>query len=405
MLSAFAFGLGVAFWPGIASASIAPRWALLSVGLPLILARTRVSTTPGHWLLFALWAWAAISLLWTLVPYDGVNALWQLSLMAAAFLIGAELPSLRPIYLGLSAAMGVCALISLFQLAGHSPVPEVVTPGGLFLNKDMMAEVAAPVLVAATLLRLSPLAKAGALLGPLICVVSAGYRGAILGLVVALLAWLWDRSKLMIVAIILACVVLLAVDGERATRLPSIAERAAIWRDTIDGLTLWGRGVGSFYSAYPEHATRENTAINRPDHAHDEPLEYAFELGLPGVLLLGALVLLAMAGPRFNRVVLACLLGESLVGFPLHLPITAFLAALVAGRLCGGGHRLRRYEPLRRASGFLARPCAALADGIGLRCRDGEPAFPLGPRDAQEPRPRGSDRASIHPAAALESGH
>jgi O-antigen ligase len=127
--------------------------------------------------------------------------------------------------------------------------------------------------------------------------------------------------------------------------LPS---RVAVWKDTaklVRAHPVWGAGPGSFQDAY----TRVQTShlAMRLNHAHNDYLEFAAEWGVPGALLLLALVggVLASALRNLRRaprgenwfLLLGCcggvlsLLLHSAVDFNLHIPANALLFAVLLG--------------------------------------------------------------------------
>jgi O-antigen ligase len=124
--------------------------------------------------------------------------------------------------------------------------------------------------------------------------------------------------------------------------------RWAIWKDTL-GLVEkhpWvGTGLGTFSVAYPSVQTA--FAGRFVSHAHNDYLEFASDLGIPGALLLfGTVFYLLLQSARnfrgdesrFGRtLVLGCfgsLLGillHSLTDFNLHIPANALVFVVVLG--------------------------------------------------------------------------
>jgi O-antigen ligase len=124
--------------------------------------------------------------------------------------------------------------------------------------------------------------------------------------------------------------------------------RLAIWKDTlglIEDHPWLGTGLGTFSIAYPSVQTA--FAGRFVSHAHNDYLEFASELGIPGTLLLFGAVfyLLLQSAGSFRRnengfgraVALGCfgsLLGillHSLTDFNLHIPANALVFAVVLG--------------------------------------------------------------------------
>lgn len=358
ILGAFAFLLTVTFVPWFADAATLPRWALLSVGVPILLLNAPIRPTIAHLLGGLVIAWAALSLCWTPLIYDGLNELWKLTLMGGLFCLGANLPSLRPVLIGLGLGFAVNSGFSIAQEFGWEGVSQAVVPGGLFSNHNLLAYAAAPVLVGLLLERLWLLA---ALTAPSVFVIGSfgtTARGPLVVLAVAAAGWLWTRHRLasaLLVFVMIDCLIWSLLFGGHGDQ----SQRLAIWADTSDGLTWVGRGAGSFYYAFPEHAARYSTLFSRPAQAHNDYLQLLFELGPIGLLLAGTFALTLIGEACTERTVLLCIAMEAAIDFPLHLPTTAFLGSLAAGCLCGVRHFLRHDLPagrdlLRRGMGAVA---------------------------------------------------
>lgn len=350
-LGAFFFALSVAYLPGAFNASTAGRWALLSIGVPLLLwCAVLPPATLAHQIGAVLLGWAALSLWWTPSIYDGLDALWKLFVLAGLFLIGTAQVSLRPVFVGLGIGMAVNAGIAIAQWYGWEGIYTLGVPAGLYINKNSLAEAAALTLIGVIGYRLWWLVPA-----VLPCIVLTGGRAAMAGLAVAAMAWLWPRSRLAVLTI--AGVGLAYCIGHLGDF--SVADRFDIWRDTMAGLTPLGRGVGSFFTVYPENAFYKDLLNSRPAHAHNDFLEMAFDLG-PAVILYVALLAVALAAPRpVERAVLLAFTTEACFAFPLHLPVTAAVAALAAGHLCGAWAPVRHSLADRRVAygdGALAFP-------------------------------------------------
>ncbi|MBI4459252.1 MAG: O-antigen ligase family protein, partial [Acidobacteria bacterium] len=124
--------------------------------------------------------------------------------------------------------------------------------------------------------------------------------------------------------------------------------RSAIWTDTaalIRERPLWGTGLGTFGIVYPQVQT---TALNFVvDHAHNDYLEIATELGIPGAILLFGLILVVLGrtvaafynAPRHQDrfLLLGCcgsilaLLFHSFTDFNLQIPANAAIFAMILG--------------------------------------------------------------------------
>lgn len=356
-----AFVLSIAFVPYISDAATAPRWALLAILVPVACAYLGSLDRPPKLAPLPLWlgglflAWAAVSALWTHGPYEAVRDAGELAILAGLFWVGGSLSSLKPIFVGLGFGMALNSAIVVAQtswvpaalsLPPTWPIPEIASPGGLFLSNNFVAEPAAMVIVGLLAYRLWWLAVLSA---P--CVLATGARGALAGLAIAGIVCVWRRSRLFaILAMVgLAFAGLYAFAGRAP--LSSIQQRLDIWQDTIAGLTFWGRGIGSFYNDFASHATHQNLLWTRPAQAHNDFLQIAYEFGVPGLILFLALCVAAMR-QGIERLVLVVFFVEACFGFPFHVPVTAALAAVTAGHLC------RVWVPVRR-----------VIDGRGSRIR------------------------------------
>lgn len=122
----------------------------------------------------------------------------------------------------------------------------------------------------------------------------------------------------------------------------SLRERLAMWDVTADAIATYGlagTGLGTFPAVYAMHedpAQVDRTIVN---HAHNDYLEWALELGLPGALLILLLLgwwAVRAAAPWSQRapaayaraasIASAALLAHSIVDYPLR---TAALAAVM----------------------------------------------------------------------------
>ncbi len=337
-----AFLATVAYVPGIPGAAVTGRWAVLALAVPLLFP-AMVRVTVGHLALLLFVLGSALSLAWSPAIFAAVPALVYLLVFAGLFCVGSELPSLRPVYAGAALGLVPSSLVAISQhwfgwsgvlQYGCVPASFCTVPAGLFFNPNFMAELA--VLVCAGLIAERmwwglPLIAPAMLL--------PGARGALLALGFALLVWTGRRWVMALGALGLALAVAVAIQS--GFRVQSVAERFALWRDTLDGLTVFGSGIGSFYTLYPSFATRTDTLFARSDHVHNDGLELIFEAGL-GAALFAVVVLCAFRYGRDlgARLVFTGFCVIAAFGFPLHLPATVLLGALAAGHLCADGPRM-----------------------------------------------------------------
>lgn len=76
----------------------------------------------------------------------------------------------------------------------------------------------------------------------------------------------------------------------------SLFERVLIWRAAlrmIEEAPWYGRGIGTFHQIYPRYRDPRDTSAGQ--YAHNDLLQYWFELGYPGLVLLLALAVAAAA--------------------------------------------------------------------------------------------------------------
>ena len=327
----FSLGLftSAAYWPGIFSPAMVPKWIALSCLAPgLLLWRDQpLRLTKAHLFGSVLILWAACSVLWSIAPLDSLNGLWLTAILPAiCFCLGSQTPSLRPLFIGLGCGMAVSSAVAIGQGAGWFVLPEVAGPSGLFINRNFMAEAAVLVLVWLIAERVWWLAV---LVMPAVALVEA--RGALLALGACLAVLLWKTRSPVIGGLLAATVALFCyATFDRGTA--TMVERADIWTEASQGIVaspaglIFGHGIGTFGSVlHPEHA--DGVA----QHAHNDILELVWDLGLVG-LGLGALFVRQLFGPLNSaRLVLVAVAVEALFAFPLQLPVTLAVAALAAG--------------------------------------------------------------------------
>jgi O-antigen ligase len=137
--------------------------------------------------------------------------------------------------------------------------------------------------------------------------------------------------------------------GNISNEYASVGEsRASLWKGTaqlIEGHPLFGSGLGTFPIAF---TAVQSTFLGKfVNHAHNDYLEIANDLGIPAaILLFGSIVMLfvrlarktASAEARFERAVtlgcmgsIAAILLHSLTDFNLYIPANALLFSLVLG--------------------------------------------------------------------------
>jgi len=283
--------------------------------------------TLTHLLGLTFLSWATLSLLWTPNLPDSWNELIQLLIVGEAFVLGARLNTLKPIFMGLSLGLAISSLIII------SPLQQLVSSQhvsihleGLLGNRNMLAEAAVLTLIGCIGYRLWWFIPG---LLPAIFMPSMA-RGALLGLLAAFGIWLWSRSRILAGLLALSSIFVVAILVDMRTA--SALQRWEIWTDTLKGLTFKGYGIGSFYFLYPFISNTFDITVARPEHPHNEILEIWFELGVIGLALWAAIWATAFrSADGISRCILGAFLVIAMLAFPSHVPFTAFVAALVLG--------------------------------------------------------------------------
>lgn len=332
--------VAVAFVPGLPSASTAPRWAVLLIGIPLLLiSGARILMTPAHWFGLAFVAFCGASLLWSPVPASTLGDLFHLLVLAGAFVLGAQASDREwgKVWDWLAIGVSVSAPIAIAQALGWDGVETVSRPpiAGLFLSKAFLAQAGMVALIPAIYRR-----RWWFVPGPLVCVVLPLARETIVVAAVVISLVLLARVRIRTAAAAigaLLCAVaffLLVIDIQDFYRLESLNNRLVMWQFSLANLTPFGWGLGVYGDLLPIF-----------EFAHNEPIHFAFELGIGSAFLWAAVIYSLGARIELERLVLVAILVMCCFTFPLHMPLTAFMAALVAGRLADHRYRGRRGEP------------------------------------------------------------
>lgn len=358
-LAVLGFLVGVAYWPGIMSAAVAPRWWLIGLGGALLLWRVRVEATLGHALGAAFLLWCGLTYLWSVSPNDTLGELVKLLALGAVFCVAAQARDLRRFYLALGLAVLVNLPISVaqayFEVAlwrSHVTGAFNETAGGFFHNKNMLAEFAMLALIPALFARdwwlVLPLALV------LLVTQSVGV-GLALVLVAVVQVALWARREagylgaalvLLAGVLLIGTLVWLDLFVLRPSRIEGYDSRLVMWQIAWANSGLLGWGLGSFAPLLPQF-----------EWAHNEYLHLLFELGAPSLLIWALLFGAVGVADEPERSILLALLAAAAVSYPFHMPATAFVAAVVAGRVWGAHARLVELQPARRApaAGGLCR--------------------------------------------------
>jgi hypothetical protein len=330
MTALLAFVVTVACLSPLPDGSVGARWAVLSVGVPLLLCYA-----PTHCVMIALAvvAWPAVTLAWSPDPLVGVELWWHFLLLAAVVAIAPV--NMRPVYLAIGIGLAINSAVVVQQLGGAEPVEHLagMNATGLFFNKNQQNDFVA--LATIGLLSVGPVGWALAAVAALPLTVAPLSRAPLMALCSAGAAAAGRRWPLLIPAgVVLAAGLLLAFVGMPG-RLVSNAQRAQTWLDMAGNLTFFGHGLGSFQWAYPEM-----------EYAHSDMLQIVYELGAPGIAaMIAGICYILWSGPGIERLVVLAFMVEGLFDFVLYQPATGFLAALAAGHILRVRAGLRRPVP------------------------------------------------------------
>jgi hypothetical protein len=334
----WAFAVAVAFIPGIMSAAILPRWAVIMIGAPLVsrLSLDRLSQAMQYVLVLGL-SWAACSILVSPDPMNGALLFFFMVAIVGAFLAASELETIDDAMTGLALGVGVSSIVCLLYLAGVQVASQATpNPAGLFYNSEVLAEFAAPVFLWTVISKRWPLAAM-----TFVPVAVCNSRIALLVVAVGLLYAYWPRSRLLGVSLVVALFVCasVALVALGQGKINTAGLRVVVWLATLLAATPLGNGLGWFEAAHPAE-----------QFAHSDAIQAINELGLGSVFLaaIPVLILRSNRGTNAERAVFIAICVEAIVSFPLHVPGTAFVAALVAGYLAGSRTPVFVGRPERR---------------------------------------------------------
>lgn len=382
--------------------------------------------------------WCVASLFWTHNHYEWAeDALRAASCAGTYFLASRGLPAAtdrRRLIDALVLAGGLVAMIGLGQqLLGVTVIPQVSPPAATFASRNVAASVAVVLFPASAVALIGARSRRAALFPALVAALLLAFvfhtatRSAWLavGGELVLLAAIGRRlavggfgGRWGIVSVSLAMTILLASLGPHGLSSPgsrafsistetirgttasaerlelpdkarSVSLRLGVWRDTLRLIAAHpfvGVGLGNFKVFYPERAqVKLRDGAGQPlfaDHAHNEYLQAAAELGLVGLGLIGWwLVEIVIAASRALRrataedtapaiaaIGLAGLAIDCVFAFPLHRGVTACVGACYLGLLGGApAGTAVAHPPLRRWAPLYAIIFLAVAAWSMLR--------------------------------------
>ena len=313
----------LAFWPGILGAATSPRWWVIAVGMGLLFPFSQLSRIPNQiWTLLTL-SFAGIFL--SIHNPVGLGEGIKFLLLVLAFIWGMSLPNLTKVISGFATGLAINSILVIAQTLGWNFLPawESAGPAGLFYNREVLAELAAPILVwglarnnwTIVLSSISPL---------LLCQSRVAVIAAIVGIFAAGNLPLKKYAPVIIVFPLLLITIVIVLFT--SFKIASLFDRFSIWQLAISEILPFGRGLGYW-------------ELNHPDSkfVHSDLLQLFVEIGpILSLPILAIPVLIIWKSRHDSLEILAVaivLLVEAILSFPLHQPATAFLSAVLFGHL------------------------------------------------------------------------
>ena len=359
------FGVMVAFWPTMLSPTYTPRWAAIAVLVPLC-CKLDPRDIPAslRWVFIVVLTAGFMATRWASPdPMGGYLEMMFVVMLGLAFIAGANLESLDEVMDGVGAGLAVSVFVSLYQLSTASDQGRDglfgAPPIGMFGNSEVFAELAALVFVWAAARPRIIVASIAAL--PLLLCNS---RIAIFSALAGLLFAYGPKSKLRMAAAVIGLVIagmsLVFIFG--SGKVMSADHRLIIWTTTFLSWTQFGHGLGWFQASYPQE-----------EFAHSDALQTIAEFGIAGFALLAIpfMAFKSNRGTNADRAVFFAVCIEIAFSFPLHMPASGFVAAIVAGFLVS-----------RRPVVLLGSDLSGYEDGLRVRRSEASDftAFGGGPR-------------------------
>lgn len=327
----FALGaiVSLCYVPGFTGAFIATQWAVLSIVLPFFLWRAG-TFTPFHIAGLLFLAYAAVSVPTSPIPADGVYGLWMLCVMGLSFWLGSTLSNLRELYAGLALGVSVSSIVAVAQFNGFAGVPYVSdTPAGLYANAVAQGLICALVIVALVSERMWAWVP-----WPLYGLALSSSRGAWFAAGVGLAAVFIRHVWILFAAIGVAFVFLFMLPLSK-----SDAIRLSIWSTTVDNLTWFGWGSGSFFS----WLLWRGGVPFYPEYAHNDALQLVFEYGVATAIPIGIFTYALTRTTEREWPLLVTFAVASCYSMPLWVPVASFMAFVSLGRVAGTGVVARIY--------------------------------------------------------------
>lgn len=327
----------IAYIPGVIGLASNTSWAIMWLAMPLLLLKCKIELNTINILGLIFLSYASLSLLWS--PH-GMLELLQLFALASVFVWAATLKNLRRIVLGLSIGLTISAIIATLQYfeVETFAFKSTAKSAGLFINSNIYAETSGMLLLLILIYKFwwfIPSALPGLMVSS---------RAVVLALGVSIAMMLWAEYKHKVASIVTfsgSCLIAIAMtlsnstiiqSSEGTVNLLSVTQRSNMWQDMLSGFTLFGHGIGSFIYKFPEYNAHLDTSMFLAEYAHNDLLQLIFELGI-GALPLILIVVLLLKVKDAHKYPLIFFIAVSFFGFPLHMPVTIFMVAIVAAQL------------------------------------------------------------------------
>lgn len=297
-LSVPAFLISTLYLPYIWTGSSAGKWVIAAIATACL--------CKWHWsvVAFIVYLWMGAG------SYDAA-AKW--TIIALAFTGGYSLRSILPVLCGFGCGIGVNSALAIAQTFGFDGLVQAVAPAGTYLNKNLLAEAACLIIVAAATYKIWWVVAIStpSLVLPL---GRAALVATVVGLIASFASWRWR------VCLLIAAAVLVPFVSLNSSTL--VDERIAIWGEVLQQLTWFGHGIGSWSGASID------TIHFRTEYMHNDWLQLVYELGLVSLFIF-AIMLRTLGGFTLALFIIG------FMAFPMHEPATAWFAATMLGYLCG----------------------------------------------------------------------
>jgi hypothetical protein len=314
VLGSYSFLLSVFYIPQFFHGATNTRWGLLAVTTPILLLALKPlgKFTLLHLIGLTFLVLSFLSLIWTFNFYDSIDKLISFLIVAQLFVLGTRLDhiNLKWIFIGLALGLAVSL---------------VNWPKGLFVNENILAETA--------ILTLVGLIVFEGYIFTLFVIpnIVTGSRAVIVAGLVTMAIFVWNKHRIAGYSLIALSVLFIGASYIFGFNVNSFKERLDIWQDALNGISLFGNGIGSFHSLFPWFSENIDVFKTRPVYAHNDLLQITFELGLFGLALSVLFMSILLRTNSNEKYIISTFAVLSLFSFPFHMPTSVFIFAIVAG--------------------------------------------------------------------------